>query len=117
MLKVFRVRCSECGRTHAVLPSSIVPYSQMTLVCCCQVITSLIDNADVNSVCNDYPDVDENNVKSVIRRYKKHWAQRLMSERISLAPVKALVLACFSHYSAQFMQVHRTFNCIFLNTT
>jgi hypothetical protein len=115
MLKVFRVKCSECGRTHAILLSSIVPYSQITLICCFRIITSLRKDAD--SVCTDYPDVDENNVKSVIRRYKKHWEQRLMSERISLTPVKALVLACFSHYSAQFMQVHRTFNRIFSNTT
>jgi hypothetical protein len=39
ILTVCRVICSECGRTHAILPSSIVPYSQIPLACCCQIIS------------------------------------------------------------------------------
>ena len=112
MLVVCRVRCSECGKTHALLPSSIVPYSQISLVCCCQIISAFIGSGSINSVCEDYPEVDENNVKSVILRYRKHWKERLLSWNIKLEPVRLLVLACFSHYSAQFMQIHRTVNRI-----
>ena len=117
MLNVCRVICSECGRTHAILPSSIVPYSQIPLACCCQIISEYNQKSDINSVCEDYPEVDENNVKSVIRRYLKHWKQRLRSEYILLFPVRDLILKCFSHYSAQFMQIHRTINLLHLKTT
>ena len=30
-LSICRVRCSHCGRTHALLPSLLVPYSQVSL--------------------------------------------------------------------------------------
>ena len=30
-LSICRVRCSHCGRTHAILPSLLVPYSQVSL--------------------------------------------------------------------------------------
>ena len=117
LLVVCRVRCSVCGRTHALLPSSLVPYSQIPLVCCCQVISSLSTGGDINSVCEDYPEVDENNVKSIIRRYRRYWKERLLSHRIDLTPVRTLILACFSHYSVQFMQIHRTANLLFPKTT
>ncbi len=116
-LKVCRVRCSECGKTHALLPSSLVPYSQIPLICCHQIISDLNLGRDVNSVCADYPNVDENNVKSIIRKYYMYWKERLLSEFIGLSPLKSLVFQCFSHYSVQFLQVHRTVNSLFFNTT
>ena len=117
ILTVCRVICSECGRTHAILPSSIVPYSQIPLSCCCQIISDFNNGNDINSACEDYPDVDENNVKSVISRFLKHWKQRLISENIHLFPLRALIHACFSHYSTQFMQIKRTVNLLHLKTT
>ncbi len=117
MLNVCRVKCSVCGKTHAILPSSLVPYSQIPLICCCQVISAFSAGGNINSVCGDYPQVDENNVKSIIRRYRKHWKERLLSCRIDLTPVRTLILACFSHYSAQFMQIHRTANLLCPKTT
>lgn len=117
MLAVCRLKCSECGKTHALLPSSIIPYSQIPLVCCCQIISSFLASKNVNSVCENYTDVDENNVKSVIRRYRKYWKERLLAFHISLAPVRDLVLACFSHYSLQFLQIRRTVNLTHSKTT
>lgn len=116
-LVVCRVKCSVCGKTHAILPSSLIPYSQIPLVCCCQVISDLCSSSNINSVCENYPEIDENNVKSIIRRFQKHWKQRLLSFRINIDPVRELVLACFSHYSVQFLQIHKTANRIYFNTT
>ena len=116
-LVVCRVKCSECGRTHAILPSSLVPYSQISLSCCCQIIASLEDGSNPCSVCDDNPDIDENNVGSVIRRFKKHWKQRLLSEQIQLAPIRSLVISCFTHFSAQFLQIRRAINLLFSKTT
>lgn len=117
VLNVCRVRCSFCGRTHALLPSSLVPYSQITLACCCQAIAALCGGGSAGSVCGDYPEVDENNVKSVIRRFRKHWKERLLSLRMGIRSIRELVLSCFCHYSAQFMQIHRTGNVLHAQTT
>ena len=117
MLAVCRLKCSLCGKTHALLPSSLVPYSQIPLVCCCQIISSFHKSGNVNAVCRDYPDVDENNVKAIVRRYRKYWAERLLSFRLSFTPIRELVLSCFLHYSLQFMQIRRTANRIHRKTT
>jgi len=62
-------------------------------------------------------EIDENNIKSVLRAFRRHWKERLRSEGISLTPVLALIAQCFSFYSAQFMQIHRTCNTLFVKTT
>ncbi len=116
-IRICRVKCSLCGHTHSLLPSSIIPYSQLLLVCCRYIITCLNAGSNVNSVCNYYPDVDENNVKSVIRKYRKYWEQKLIFERIPLSPIKTLILQCFANYSMQFMQIRRVFNTVIVNTT
>lgn len=117
MLHVCRLICSECGKTHALLPSSVVPYSQILLVCCCQIVSAYLDAGDVNSACTDFPEVDENNVKSIIHRFRRHWLERLRSFRIDLDPIRMLVLKCFSFYSMQFMQIHRAVNQLHPQTT
>ena len=107
-LRICRVRCSECGRTHAILPSSIVPYDRISLSDQQKVICAYNDGSDRNAVCEENPSVDENNVKAVIRRYLLFWLQRLLSESIRLTEIPSLIRDCFSFYSMQFMQIRRT---------
>lgn len=117
-LSVMRVKCSECSATHAILLSSIVPYSQISLSVQVSIIEkALTPGSDRNSVCDGNPDIDENNVKSVVRRFRKHWQEKLRSEGISLQPVIDLIKSCFSFYSAQFMQIQRTYNSLFQRPT
>ena len=116
-LRICRVRCSECGRTHAILPSSIVPYDRIPLSDQHRIICAYEDGSDRNAVCEDNPSVDENNVKSVIRRYLLFWLQRLLAEAIRLTKIPSLILDCFSFYSMQFMQIRRTPCLLFTTTT
>lgn len=116
-LRICRVRCSECGRTHALLPSSIVPYDRISLSDQHRIICACEDGSDRSAVCETNPSVDENNVKSVIRRYLLFWLQRLLSETISLSEIPRLVHDCFSFYSMQFMQIRRTPCLLFTSTT
>lgn len=116
-LKICRFRCSECGRTHAILPSSIVPYDRIPLSDQHRIICAYEDGSDRNAVCEDNPSVDENNVKSVIRRYLLFWLQRLLSEAIRLSEIHSLIHDCFSFYSMQFMQIRRTTCLLFTTTT
>ena len=98
VLKICRVFCSECGRTHAILLSSFVPYQQVSVDVQRRIAKALESGKNPNSVCTPEGSIDENNVKSVIRRYQKHWKERLLSEKISLSETAHLVCSCFSFF-------------------
>lgn len=115
-LRICRVRCSECGKTHALLLSSIVPYSQIRTCDQQQICIASHQHLSTSSVCDSNPEIDENNVKSVLRNYRR-WREMLKSLRISLSPLIALIGSCFAHFSAQFMQIHRGSNTLFPCTT
>ena len=116
-LHVCRVICSECGRTHALLLSSIVPYSRICAADQQEIVIAYETARRPDSICDSNPCLDENNVKSVIRRYRRFWKQRLISEKISVTGLADLIRGCFSHYSIQFMQIRSTFNQLFLYPT
>lgn len=116
-LRICRVRCSECGRTHALLLTSIVPYDRISLVDQHAIVCAYEAGSDRNAVCESNPSIDENNVKSVIRRYVLFWLQRLLAEAISLLKIRTLIRDCISFYSMQFMQIHKTAAKLFSLTT
>lgn len=109
-LIVWRVKCSECGHTHALLLSSMVPYSQIPAKIQQDIAIAYEDGSDRNELLFTGNGIDENNIKSVIRRYVKFWRERLIAAGIGLKSLPDLVSACFSHYSKQFMQIKMTFN-------
>lgn len=116
-LRICRVRCSQCGKTHALLLSSIVPYSQIRTCNQQQICIAFEQHLSTASVCDSNPEIDGNNVKSVLRNYCRRWREMLKSLRISLSPLIALISSCFANYSAQFMQIHRGANRFFPYTT
>lgn len=116
-LRICRVRCSECKSTHALLLSSLVPYSQIPLAYQQHICHAYAAGNNPYQICEDHLSIDENNVKSVLRNYRRHWREKLRSLRISLFPLTGLVFSCFSHYSSQFMQIHRRRNRLFFYTT
>lgn len=116
-IKITRVKCSECGRTHAILLSSIIPYVQISLAIHQVIISAYENGSATDTACTETGSIDEDNVKSIIRKYVRHWQQRLISERIPLFPFSVLVLSCFKSYSAQFMQIRRAANVLFDTTT
>ena len=116
-LRICRVRCSECGKTHALLLSSIVPYSQIRTCDQQQICIASQQQLSTAPVCDSNPEIDENNVKSVLRNYCRCWREMLRSLRISLSSLITLITSCFADYSAQFMQIHRGFNRLFSYTT
>lgn len=111
-IRILRVICGECGRTHALLPVSLVPYCQIPLLDQYQVIQAFEHNGDRNAVCKG-AGLDENHVKSILLRYRRFWQQRLLSEAIPLEPIRILIRSCFARYRMQFMQIRRTRNKVF----
>ena len=116
-LRICRVKCECCGKTHAVLPSFIVPYSQISLLDQTAVIRASETGSSMESVMQGNACIDESNCRQIIRQYRKYWKQKLLSQKISLSPVSSLVSACFHFFSLQFMQIKSTSNILFLNTT
>lgn len=116
-LNICRVMCSECGRTHALLLSSLVAYSQIPVETQRAIAVCYEDDSNRSELCISGDGIDENNVKSVIRRYVRFWRERLHAVGVSLRSIHDLVSICFSNYSTQFMQIRSTFNILFSSPT
>ena len=115
--RICRVKCECCGHTHAILLSSMVPYSQISL----SEQVSIINNYEISSsqefLMERNNSIDESNCRHVIRQYLMHWKQKLLSERIGFDGIASLTTSCFQFFSFQFMQIKRTPNILFINTT
>ena len=115
--RICRVRCESCGKTHALLLSSIVPYSQISLKDHVDIIDAYESATPTATALKDKDSVDESGFRYVIRQYTKYWKQKLISENVPLRPLNGLIRCCFRIYSRQFMQIRCTPNLIFVNTT
>lgn len=115
--RICRVFCSCCHHTHALLPSFMVPYSQVSTQEQVDIISSHEDGKRWESLMNHNPSIDESNCRHIIRTFLRHWKQRLLSEKITLSGRPLLIRDCFTAFSRQFMQIHCTPNILFLNTT
>jgi hypothetical protein len=116
-LRICRVRCSECGKTHALLLSSIVPYSQISLSDQIDIIEHARSDGDFSAVMDATPSIEESCVRSVIRRFRRHWEQRLLSENILFSLSMDFIRCCFSAFHRQFMQIKSTPNILFFIPT
>jgi len=116
-LRICRLRCTLCKSTHAILPDSLVPYSQISTETQVLIAQAVDSQRNPESLITPESEVDENNVKSVVRRYRRYWRERLRSERILLEDISLLIRSCFSCFSEQFMQIRRTTNCLIPDTT
>lgn len=110
-LNVQRVWCKECKKAHALLPSLLVPYSQITLEDQQAILLCAEDGDFPVPVMERNNLIDENNVKYIIRQFRKHWKERIRSLGLSL--IDCLAIPCIMEYSRQFMQIHRTRNKLF----
>ena len=116
-LSIIRVYCKACGHTHALLLSSMIPYSQIPLVLHVRLIHAYEHETGFRNILAEQYWADENNVKSIIRNYRLHWKQRLLSMRLHLPDIPSLISRCFSCFSRQFMQIKSTSNKLFILPT
>lgn len=115
--RICRVKCQSCGKTHALLLSSMVPYSQISLPDQITIIDACESQNPTATLLSHLDSVDESNIRYVIHQYKTCWKQRLLSERISLHPVTGTIKSSFLHFACQFMQIHCIPNILFSCTT
>lgn len=88
----------------------MVPYSQIPVKIQQDIVIAYEEGSNRNEVLITGSGIDENNVKSVIRRYVRFWRERLIAAGTGIMSLPDLISSCFSHYSRQFMQIKRTSN-------
>lgn len=115
--RICRVICEVCGHSHAILLSSMVPYSQVSSADHVSIISNYENGSAQNSVMDSNPSIDESNYRYIIRNYLTYWREKLISEKIVLSSFPKLIHSCFACFSRQFMQIKSTPNILFLNTT
>ena len=112
-ISILRVKCSVCGKTHAILPSTVVPYSQVSLHDHITIIVNDINKNPQTDVMNNNPLIDENTIAYILRGFRKHWHQRLCSFKIDISmQTEKLIKHCFKYFSRQFMQIKCTTNIL-----
>lgn len=114
-LTIMRVACSECGRTHAVLPDFIVPYSQLSLPDTISIIET-DSPTEENKLLDDRFWIHLEDIRNTKRKFKQFWKQRLLSYDLSMNSSE-LSESCISLFHLQFMQVHCTSIFLFPSTT
>lgn len=111
---VLRVKCSHCGKTHAILPDCVVPYSQISLSDHICIINNHLAGTPQDDVMDNNPLIDESNTAYILRCFYKYWKQRLAAFSISLkSDISTLINRCFTHFSRQFMQIKCTTNILY----
>lgn len=102
-IRILRLICKACGRTHALLLSEMVPYSQIPYRDQKDLILASETHHSFSDILQQNLCIDENNAAYVIRTFRGHWKALLLQAGICLTD--DLVSFCFSAFSRQFMQI------------
>ena len=111
VIQILRVRCRECGRTHAILLSIMVPYSQIPYADQQSIVAGYENGEKSSEILNRNWLIDEREISYIICRYKKHWKERLASIGINIA-AESLLSRCIEAYGRGFMQIKKTPNIL-----
>ncbi len=114
LLRVQRMRCRSCGATHAILPADIIPYNQILLDEQITIIRNHESGDSHRDLLNANPDIDENNVAAVIRRYDKVRREENCDITADGLSHDSIVRKSFERTDRQFLQIKKTAN-IFVN--
>lgn len=100
-LDILRVRCKECGKTHAVLLSLIVPYQSIGLA----VQIQILKGEDVEALMVGNEAIDEQAVYRVKKNYNDRFRKWMGLNRFSF--VDDLVELAFRDFRSNFMQMRK----------
>lgn len=112
-MRILRLICSICNRTHALLPSFIVPYSQISI----DDQKDIIKN-DTESALYKFGQLDINTLNIIKSNYYNFYRAQLRVFNIDInLDNNALMSKCVSLLKKQFMQIHRGIIICFGQTT
>ena len=110
-LSILRVKCNICNKTHAIMPSDIIPYSSITVSDTISIICDFENDVKSYSIMDTKPIIDESNISYIVSNYRKYWQQRLITSNISLSEsIFEITLKCFDYFSRAFMQIKKVTN-------
>lgn len=112
-----RVQCGLCRATHALLPSSIVPYSQVPLTDHAAIASSYESGGNAMDVMEANPELSPSQVFYILSLYIRFWHQRILSGRLKPTQAHALTQPCLRLFGRQFMQIKSTGNVLFVPPT
>lgn len=115
LLRIQRIQCTHCGRTHAILLDILVPYSRIPLEDQRQIIIAGTTGKSCPPMQDANPYIEDGMVLHIRIQFRRHWQQKLISENISL--LGCLTVDCFRLFSRQFMQIRGTPNILFSSST
>ena len=111
VLRILRVKCRECGRTHAILPEMVVPYSQIPADLQQWMLLYPLGGPELEELMQANNDITESNVLAIRSRYRRSWKERLLTMGMNLEACIADLIRCsFSLFHRQFMQIRRGIN-------
>lgn len=98
-IRILRIRCKCCGKTHAVLPSFVVPYLHIPMKELQAILVSIDKNENQN--------LEPHFIKTCKRIYR-FWIQKLLSIGCWFKDeLKSLIVKSSSKFRLCFMQIHR----------
>lgn len=112
ILKIQRVMCKSCGKTHALLPFGIIPYKQFTDEVISKILFELTNNS-LEDVSNKYL-IDQSIVKNWYYQYNKYHKSKvnaLMKVHNSKNSLKLFLnifidkINYINNYNSCFMQI------------
>ena len=111
VLCILRVKCKECGRTHAILPELVVPYSQIPADLQQYMLLYPLGSPELEELMQANSDITESSVLAVRSRYRKQWKERLLTMGHKVQEeIADLIREAFSFFHRQFMQIRQGTN-------
>jgi len=105
-LSIQRVKCKHCGKTHALFPYIIVPYSQISLEDYLSIIAAYTNETSFVPIMDANNFIDESNIRHVIRQFLRHWKERIAAFGFSMTDgARALSEQSLGTFKRQFMQI------------
>ena len=103
ILKILIVQliCPHCGRTYAVLLSSMIPWSSVQLKDAIRIVCAE-DAETIRRIMDDDPNLSENIIKRCRRSFLHEWKERLLSFFIRID--EHLTENCIKYHRRQFLQ-------------
>ena len=91
-IKIKRVKCKECGKTHALIPSFIIPYYQNERSFILLGISRrLLDNVGVIELSKEL-EISRQEIYSLVKRFKSHLTRLKTTFRSSLDSIMTTFL-------------------------
>jgi len=106
-LRILRVKCKACGRTHAILPELVVPYVQIPADLQRLMLIYQLGSPELEALMQDNCDINESNILAVRSRYRRNWKERLLTIGMKVRDgIADLIQQACSVFHRQFMQIH-----------